>query len=606
MKINNKYSRGYSLLELLFVLAILGGVLVLDIQRKQIEFFQANARNLGVEVFRISNGVQKWISYNSGSSPSLGVKNGVDWLKSTTCGGTSDVEFLPCNFLGIDGKTTFGRLNFTTTVSSASDGVLTAVIVFDELVVKGQTDFSLSGIAAMVASGSWMVGQSDPSLFSSDADIKFCITASTMPECAGRVGRIVVVASTQSLNEKWLRVDHGNTMKNILEFDSAVTGIDPNGFSLRQIQNVARVYNEGASGFDALYLGKRGGTLPSTVSDVGVVVDANAAVLGTLEAFDDIKSTSGDISAIGVSSGSGIKGGNLIAKGVYNSAGTLVGGGNVNADGNISAGRNAIVGAYRGGRLVVMKAGSTFDITTLSPGDIRADENMLIGHDIIVENDGFIHGNLDVDSDLNVDGFADVGRDLDVRGIMYGQLLIDRNDTRFMIDPNSVSVFNQIQVDSLTALNLGGPNSGKLSLNGSEINFGSMTGSSPDIARLSGNVDVQDLRVQVESGNLVSLRDLLPNLVLKESFRIQNSGSVPMPNCSASGGQPKIYVIPQTIEIRSMVPQNDTASDYENNTGYGLWTVSASVSGSNWIVSARSLVRSTTQNIAIAQTYCAY
>lgn len=587
------------------MLAILGGVLVLDIQRKQIEFYQANARNLGVEVFRISNGVQKWISYNSGGSPELGVKSGVDWLRSTTCGGSSDVEFLPCNFLGIDGRTTFGRLDFTTTVSSDADGVLTAVIVFDELMIKGQTDFSLSGIAAMVASGSWMVGQSDPSLFSSDADIKFCITASTMPACAGRVGRIVVVASTQSLNEKWLRVDHGNTMKNILEFDRTVTGIDGNGFSLRQIQNVSRIYNEGVSGFDALYLGKRGGSLPTTVSDVGVVIDADAAVLGSLSAFDDITSTSGNITAIGVSNGAAVDGGNIVAKGVYNSAGTLVGGGDVGADGNINAGRNAVIGSYRGGRMVVMEAGSTFDITTLSPGDIRADENMLIGNDLIVERDGFVHGSLDVDADLNVDGFANIGRNMDVRGIIYSQMFIDRNDTNFMIDPHSVSVFNKVQAESLTAINIGAT-PGKLSLNGSEINFSGMGASSPDTTRLTGNVDVQDLRVEIDPGRLVSLKDLLPKMVLKESFRVQNSAMIPKPDCSLSGGEPKIFVIPQTIEISSRVPQVADEIDYLNKFAYGAWTVSAQSSGSSWLVRARNLLRSTGQNMAIAQTYCAY
>lgn len=626
MKINS--SKGFSLIELMLVLVIIAGLAILDLQRKTVESYQVNARNLGVEIFRISNGVQNWISHNAGNTETLsnnggiGVKTGFNWLKSSSCGGSSEKSFLPCDFLsGTSGLTTFGKLSATTTVTDAGNGVLEAVTVFDELLFQGSSDYSLSGIAALVASGAWSVGQSDPSLFTSDATIKFCITAQAMPACAGRVGRIVVVSTTQSLNDRWLRVDHGNNMQNAIEFDKSVTGTDTwgYGFSLRQIKNVARIYNEGngadvdGDGLpdDALFLGKRGAPLPSTVLDVGVVVDADQATLGKLDAFGDITANSADLVAIASDNGTSVVGGNVRARAVYGPTGQVVGaGGNVIADADLVSGRDTIVGSVQGGSLTVLSRNSTFDSAFLKPGDIRADLNLLVGQDATIENDALIKNDLIVEHNAFVQNDLTVEGNALVEGVVTTQLIIDYNDPMFMIDPNENSFLRNIYTENVSAIKYGGPQSGKLNLRGDEITFGSYGSlASADQTKLVGNVDVENLNIKMASGNFVSLKKLLPSMVLMESFIVNNGGViVTFPQCS-TGGVPKIFVIPQKMEIKSEVPEYPTGGgngSYSDLFGYSMWRVSATVAGNGWVVSATNGPKPTYSNTAIAQTYCSY
>jgi cytoskeletal protein CcmA (bactofilin family)/type II secretory pathway pseudopilin PulG len=442
--------KGFTLLELLLVIGITTSMAVVSFQDKMLETEQAQARRLGMEIFQYNSAVQNYLAHQSGQqNPAAvaGTFKGVNWLKSTSCGGNADKAWLSCNFLSHSGgKTTLGRLGFTTEIKYDSAVGLTGRTVIDKLTLGSnkQERADLSGLAALVASGAYAVSEEGKAVRAQDSTVAYCPdTAGASPinaVCQGDKGSIVMLSRNLSAADRWLRVDHGNAMQNVLEFrtgdptpsgQSDIQAIDSVN---RQIRNVARIYNLGNGNSngesDNLYLGKRYGnsaksmaTLPSNA----VVIDADQEVLGKLVVAASIDAK-GDISTKGSFKADGSA---IIKKDISAGSDLSVGGkttltGDVTAQSNVSIGKSlSVAGEIEGRQNLKIANGGNFG------GDVIA-KNITAG--------GKIAGGT-----LNISGSGYFN------GELFAQRLVDSNDPAYLVDPNNESNFNEVRVTTLNA-----------------------------------------------------------------------------------------------------------------------------------------------------------
>jgi len=402
---NYRKQKGFTLLELVLVMAVVGFMMIIEMEKKSNEINQLEARNLGIELYRYSKGVQGYISYHSGDIDSVfGVgatvgdtvtKSGTSWLKEATClnevgapKGTADSAFVSCDFLDMRGgtSTSFGSLPLKTKLTYRTEGEIVATTVLDGLSINGEFAGSLSGLAALVASGASSISSTDTTVFTAEADIFYCVTGEG-PKCGDNgtgvsySDKIVIKNSADSATDYWLRTDHGNNMSSAIEFDSNSNDINAtwgNGFSVRQIKNVARIYNEGITGNDSLILGKEMVDAAAIIaSTAGVIVDADQDILGELNVAKDIKTQ-----------------------------------GNIIAEENITAGI-----------------------------DLTVKRNAIVEQDLTVYSDQTVGGN----SYLNGKIVGPDTGDVDNRYI-YIDGLVDYDDNTYKVDPNGSSVLNDLKV----------------------------------------------------------------------------------------------------------------------------------------------------------------
>lgn len=445
-------NKGFTLLELLLVIGITTSMAIVSFQDKMLETEQAQARSLGMEIFQYNSAVQNYLAHQSGQqNPAsvAGTFKGVNWLKSTSCGGAADKAWLSCNFLSHSGgKTTLGRLGFTTEIKYDPTTGLNGRTVMDKLSLGSggsrQERADLSGLAALVASGAYAVSEDGKAVRAQDSTVAYCPdTAGTSPinaVCQGDKGSIVMLSRNLSAADRWLRVDHGNAMQNSLEFrtgdptPASQTDIQAIDSVSRQIRNVARIYNLGSGNSngesDNLYLGKRYGnaaksmaTLPSNA----VVIDADQEVLGKLVVAASIDAK-GDISTKANFKADGSA---VIKKDISAGSDLSVGGkttlaGDVAAQSNVSIGKSlSVAGEMEGKQNLKIANGGNFG------GDVIA-KNITAG--------GKIAGGT-----LNISGSGYFN------GELFAQRLVDSNDPAYLVDPNNESNFNEVRVTTLNA-----------------------------------------------------------------------------------------------------------------------------------------------------------
>lgn len=280
-----KFQRGFTLLEIVMVTAIMGVLGMVAFQEKTTEFEQERARALGGELLKFNNAVRDYVSFYAGDAnyaSKVGVRSGVNWLKLTSCGGSIPVSvipgdggkeegFLPCNFLTDTGElTSYGKLSFSTVISSPAKNVISTKTTMSELKIAKKVRGDLSGLAAIVA-GSASALNFNPVVRTTDGTARFCITE-TVNECVGSLGRIILMTSNDASNDTWLRTDGSNTMNNSVSF------LPGNPDENRTIQNVSKLFNVDGS---YLTLGNKTGALPTFLSS-GIVVDSDAEIMGIL------------------------------------------------------------------------------------------------------------------------------------------------------------------------------------------------------------------------------------------------------------------------------------------------------------------------------------
>ncbi|MBP4081693.1 polymer-forming cytoskeletal protein [Aeromonas sp. MrichA-1] len=445
-------NKGFTLLELLLVIGITTSMAIVSFQDKMLETEQAQASRLGMEIFQYNSAVQNYLAHQSGQQNPASVAGrfkGVNWLKSTSCGGTADKAWLSCSFLSHSGgKTTLGRLGFTTEIKYDPTTGLNGRTVMDKLSLGSggsrQERADLSGLAALVASGAYAVSEDGKAVRAQDSTVAYCPdTAGTSPinaVCQGDKGSIVMLSRNLSAADRWLRVDHGNAMQNALEFrtgdptPASQTDIQAIDSVSRQIRNVARIYNLGSGNSngesDNLYLGKRYGnaaksmaTLPSNA----VVIDADQEVLGKLLVAASIDAK-GDISTKANFKADGSA---VIKKDISAGSDLSVGGkttlaGDVAAQSNVSIGKSlSVAGEIEGKQNLKIANGGNFG------GDVIA-KNITAG--------GKIAGGT-----LNISGSGYFN------GELFAQRLVDSNDPAYLVDPNNESNFNEVRVTTLNA-----------------------------------------------------------------------------------------------------------------------------------------------------------
>lgn len=276
--------KGFTLIEVTLALALLSFGLILSFQSKTADLQIENARVGGQTLLQYSNAVRKWILMNPGQETD---QVGAQWLKPTSCGGLSTVEFLPCSFPTVTLTTplTTGSMSFSTSIKVAGTGAeqsTTATITATPFKVRDATGFKprsdLSGVVALtVAAGG--SGSNEP-LYSSTT-----LTVSTAPS----TGFITITARARPFDDAWLRLDGKNSMHEALVM---------NGPSLatRMVLGVNRIQ---ALAGEALRLGASATKSSAMVPVIGsgVIVDADIEHLGRIYAKNGVLSNGGFTSA---------------------------------------------------------------------------------------------------------------------------------------------------------------------------------------------------------------------------------------------------------------------------------------------------------------------
>jgi hypothetical protein len=312
---------------------------MLGLFNKQADMEQAKARQVGGFLYQYGNAVRADLAENPNIS--LGVKDGTAWLKNNTCGGTLAVgkEYLPCGFpaaTALD-PIKFGQLAFSTLVEATGTSPYRKVTATTSItpftlskrgILTPRSD--LAGISALTAASAIMagskggtgVGVSSPTGALSQINYKANPLDAT----------ITIMAGSTPASDVWLRTDGSNSMHAPLNFDSGLAGG-------REIQGVSRIQNLAAQ---VLTLGSVTGIAP--VSGAGLVVDANAEIIGSLRARNNLVVDNGMVVYGNVGATGDIYLSQRLVAGANITAGKDVGGGTtVHAGGNVSAG-DAVLG----------------------------------------------------------------------------------------------------------------------------------------------------------------------------------------------------------------------------------------------------------------------
>lgn len=262
---------GATLIELIFVVAILAVGSILTFESQTADLQSSAAKDAGAHLRTYGKAVQKWVNDHPGAN---GTYNGTKWLKSVNCGGLAPAPgYIDCSFFAADATNVAnpdairpGGLTLSTIVSTtatATQKETRAVTTTNAYMANNQERADLAGIAAISAA----VGNSyDRSSFG---------TVTTNPLMA----RIILTTLRTDNADIWLKLDGSNALNANLSFD----GIN---------QLTRRII--GASSIQAapgqpLVLGSETG-LTYAISP-NLVVDSDTEVLGRMLADSGIDSS---------------------------------------------------------------------------------------------------------------------------------------------------------------------------------------------------------------------------------------------------------------------------------------------------------------------------
>ena len=265
-----KSQTGATLIELIFVVAILAVGSILTFESQTADLQSNAAKDSGVHLRTYGKAVQKWVNDHPGAS---GTFNGTKWLKSVSCGGLAPAPgYIDCSFFAADATNVAnpdairpGGLTLSTVVSTSATATqkeTRAVTTTSSYFANNQERADLAGIAAISAA----VGNSfDRSSFG---------TVTSNPQQA----RIILTTLRTDNADIWLKLDGSNALHATLSFD----GVNP---LTRRILGASSI--QAASG-QPLVLGRETG-IPYAISP-GLVVDSDTEVLGRLLADGGIDS----------------------------------------------------------------------------------------------------------------------------------------------------------------------------------------------------------------------------------------------------------------------------------------------------------------------------
>lgn len=435
--------KGFTLIEISAAIGIAGTMAVVSSQEDRLHNMQLNAQALGNEIYQYNVAVGELISTYSGKPENIAgwntssnntIQSGAEWLKGPACGSSvGNGSFLHCDALP-SGHTVRLNLEPRTEVSLDTDGNLIAKTIW--IPMMNTDDMALSlGTAALVASGNY-VGDRDNPLSGHHSPTVYCpdmtsFSADMMSTCSGNQNRIVSTVSTNPDNDVWLRTDHGNTMKHVIEFDdgsgtpttnAALAGVDNTNW--RQIVNVSRIYNIGGSGNDSLILGKLHGnnvysdsfvTTQNLLNDA-VIIDGNMGVMGDFYARADAI-INGDITTQGA----------ISAQGDITSSSNIAAANNISSGNNISAARSVSAGTDIFAGRDVNAARDVRSRDVISSRNIQAGNSIRSLGSLRVDGESNFSGDVRARNRLTIDGLLDANGALRVSGNTIGQSYIRSN-----------------------------------------------------------------------------------------------------------------------------------------------------------------------------------
>lgn len=397
-----KKQRGVTLIELILVIGLISFMTVLSFAEKQAEMDNRQAVATGALLAQYNNAIRSWVSDNPNAASVT--RSGSAWLKPTSCGGSSAVEYLSCNFPDATpaNPIKFGRLSIASVITatgSSPNRVVRVVTETSPFTLSNGLRADLSGLAAISAAASVVQG-STPVSGTEGSFRSNPLTAA-----------VTMVASNNASTDAWLRTDGSNTMNNNLRFKPESSE------GMRQIENVSRLQN---IALQTLYLGPAGGS----TSAAKIVVDADQDVLGTMLVRNNRNA------AVGLE----VSRGNLkIAAGNADVSGSIMAGAEVKAVTNIMAGANMVAKGF-------IRAEES-----ISSGDsITAAQNMNAKRFIDADNNNFY---LDPSQDstlnnLNALGSISAKGDIASNTNMKAKVFYDIDNSSYYLDLNNTSVLN--------------------------------------------------------------------------------------------------------------------------------------------------------------------
>jgi len=547
-----KNNSGFTIIELLIIISVIGFITLLNLQNDQKNREEADARSIGRQLAIYNNAVRSHISINLDNQDYIDnvetTFTGVDWLKNEDqcADGESPSYFLPCNFSEFVGSS---NLTYRTTIS-ANIGVdkLRAKTVIDVKTPDGtstQIGSTQLGLALLTASGgqnSELLNLSldDTSmqidadgnattnvlLTNTDGSLLYCPfgldPAFLSPECSidGGIiedGLIVLISETSGERDSILRVDGSNTMENTLRMEATES-------AQREIVGSSVLFN--LTG-EILKLGNSGiyyddGWLP-VVGD-GLVIDTDINIVGNSIIKGDLDN-SGDIFANTnvIAEESILVGREIISEGSTEVVGNqyILGDANYNndvavfgtldsaminsrtfAEANEVSATNNISSENIINAPIIRAASGLF-----SDGDSVASGDTIVGGDSYVAGTRAITGSIIGEGDIVADnGTAYLGN-------VFASALFDP-DGDFLIDPSGISRTNITRAESIVSSTSGS----KLGLNGNRIRFGrediTCTTLSQECAtQVGGYVDMEEVKIKSPGdGNWIGFVEYLNGL----------------------------------------------------------------------------------------------
>lgn len=579
-----KKQTGFSILEVIIVLSILGFIASLAIGESKYKADMAKARSLGLELYEVHNAARRFAAINAAnpelrSTGDVIIENGLSWLKSQDlcADGTANGNYISCEQ---EDSTTFGGLTYSTEIDPLIDN--NTVRIKTVIDIKGGARANtvlpeeVLGLAAMTARGGASAnGVSIDGITSSISDPSMANTSSLILLCSENIdeaflnenctdvgstavegGLIVMITQSSSTSSAWLLTNGGNSMQNDLRFSST----NP---EFREIVGVDRIYN--LTG-EILKIGNSGvyyddGSFIPILGD-GLVIDTDLYAVGDMRNMGDVE-VEGDI----LTEGNVFVDGSIYSKGAivtesdmeiwgnnYVLGQTFVNGG-ANIFGTLTADRirsstfieareiSADGGVYAG-QLVnapVVRA----SVNLVSEGDLSVAGDSVIGGDEYIDGNSITEGTLYSGDDL----IADVGTSY--LNNVFASAIYD-NDGAYMIDPSGISRLNVMRADKLAPSTSGGT----LSVNSNEILFAAESSecnaaSESCATALEGYWDIENLHVKnLESGEwerLVDWISRIQELADQNEETIDNTdtgGNTPYLACTMGwrGGEPGAWI----------------------------------------------------------------
>lgn len=532
---SNKNEQGFTIIELLIALSIIGFVAILSLQHNKQVREEDQARSIGHQLSIYNNAVRNHISVNLDNDEYINnvetVLTGVNWLKNEDqCeGGQSSGYFLPCEFPEFVGSS---NLTYSTTIyADLGEGKLRAKTVIDVKSPDGNTTVIGStqlGLAMMTASGGrngsllnlnledttlQLDGDNNPStnilLTNTDAGYLYCpfgVNNSLLSsECSidGNTiedGLIVMMSETSGANDSLIRVDGSNTMNNRLRMESEDA-------ERRQIIGSSSIYN--LTG-EILKLGNSGiyfddGWVP-IIGD-GLVIDTDMKVVGSSFIKGDLENA-GDIlvSTNIITERSLLAGRDIISQSDLEVLGKqyILGQANYNSDLAVFGTVDAVMMNVRtfAEANEISAINSINSDTIINSPIVRASSAMFSERGMVVSGDSLTSGNSYVSGNratagsivANNDVIADRGTAY--LGNIFASAIFDPSGD-YLIDPSGISRTNIVRAENIVSSTSGS----RLDLNGNRMLFArediNCNTISEDCAtKVSGYVDMEKIMIK--------------------------------------------------------------------------------------------------------------